>query len=132
MVVWGKYSCGVPVVFEQPAEPFPTDNRPATAAAAHLLARKQQDVPFALVIPLPVKVFDKLSQNSSQRSLAKQDEFREAFLFHGPHPSFRVSVQIRTARRQLDRPDAARRQRRPERGAELRVPIVQGVAPAFQ
>ena len=23
--VWGKYSCGVPVVFEQPAEPFPTD-----------------------------------------------------------------------------------------------------------
>ena len=130
--VWGKYSCGIPVVFEQPSEPFPTDNRSSIVAAAHLLAREQQDVPFSLVIPLLVKMCDELSQNASQRSLPEQDEFRQAFLLHGPHPSFRVSAQVRTARRQSDRPDAARRQRRPKRGAELRVPIVQGVPPAFQ
>src|SRR5215472_10103683 len=64
--------------------------------------------------------------------LAEQDQLRKALLLCGANPSLGEGIQIWTARRQLNWPDSAGGDRRPERSTELRVPIMQRVMPTLQ
>src|ERR1017187_9152362 len=57
---------------------------------------EQEPVLLAMVIALLVVMGHVLLQGSAQRPLPKQDELRQAFLFHRSHPAFRIGVQIQT------------------------------------
>src|SRR5437879_4483659 len=57
--------------------------------------RKQDPIVFALMVALPVVMFQILLQRSPQRRFSKQDQPRQTFFFDRPHPAFRVRVQIR-------------------------------------
>jgi hypothetical protein len=54
--------------------------------------REQQDIALPLMIAL----------SPPQRALTKQDRLGQAFL-HRPDPALRISIQVRTARRQHER-----------------------------
>jgi hypothetical protein len=54
-----------------------------------------------------VRVLDIFAQRSPQRALAKQNYLGQALLFHRPDPALRISIQVRTARRQSQRFDPA-------------------------
>src|SRR5437870_13128672 len=82
-----KYSRGARVVFEQTAETISAVERFSMLAVALIIARKQQNVPLALMIPLRMKVLHKLPQCTSQRAFTEQDQLRQAFLLYRAYPS---------------------------------------------
>jgi hypothetical protein len=84
-------------------------------------------------LPLPCDCVprDSVSRNSVSarcRRLSEQDPFGEAFLLHGSYQAFDECVQIRAARRERKALHISGCEHRPERVAELRVPIMQHVS----
>ena len=55
-----------------------------------IVGGKQQNVSFALVIALRVKVLHELAQSTSPRGLAKQDQSRQTVLLHAADCGFRA------------------------------------------
>ena len=82
----------------------------------------------SLVVPLAVEVLDVGVQRSPQRRLSEEDQLREALVLHRSHPPLRVSVQVRTPRRQLDRLYTGHHDRIVERTAVLSIAIVNQVS----
>src|SRR5580704_19276012 len=68
-----------------------------------------------------------LLQGSSQRTLPKENEPRQAFFFNGSHPTLGVSVQVWTPGRQYNRLAPIGFDQLPERGAEFRIAILQPI-----
>src|ERR1022692_4895957 len=68
-----------------------------------------------------------LLQGSSQRTLPKENEPRQAFFFNGSHPTLGVSVQVWTPGRQHNRLAPIGFDQLPERGAEFRIAILQQI-----
>src|SRR5580693_2857290 len=68
-----------------------------------------------------------LLQGSSQRTLPKENEPRQAFFFNGSHPTLGVSVQVWTPGRQHNRLAPIGFDQPPERGAEFRIAILQPI-----
>src|SRR4029450_6962641 len=87
-------SCGLTfVVFEETSKPF------ATPKWAYLFrvpadSRKEQDIPFPLMISLVVIMFYVLIKRPRQGSLSKQDHTRETLLLDGSAPPLRVGIQV--------------------------------------
>jgi len=79
-----------------------------------------------------------LLQGSSQRTLPKENEPRQAFFFNGSHPTLGVSVQVWTPGRQHNRSAPIGFDQLPERGAEFCIAILQQIvvfgqkSPLFQ
>jgi hypothetical protein len=93
--VWSKNSCGFTlIVFEETAKPFATPNR-ACSCCVVADSRKEQDIPFALMIALVMIVLDILLKCMAERRFTKKDKSRQALLFDESHPALRVGVQIR-------------------------------------
>lgn len=86
--VWSKYWSGSPnysrrclmVIPEESAEPFATSDSLRTMPYSNRW--KQQDVAFALMIALSVKVGNVFGQRSPQGALTEQNQLGQAFLFH--------------------------------------------------
>ena len=86
---------------------FPAASPPSLLATLHrLLAtsfripRKQQDLPFPLVIPLNMVMRDVFAQRSPQRALTKKNRLGQELLLHRSHPALRIAIQVRTVGRQ--------------------------------
>ena len=71
------------VVPQQPAEPFTALDR-SSPGEVHVGARERDGVAEALVVSLPVVVGDAVLEASPDRSLAEEDELREACVADPP------------------------------------------------
>ena len=92
---WDQNSCcRAGVVLEEPAEPFPTQNR-AVILSTLALHRKEYNIPFSLVGTLGMIMGFERRQGMPEGTLPKQDEPRERFLLDRARPSFRIGIQIR-------------------------------------
>jgi hypothetical protein len=97
-LVWSKNSCGFTlVVFEEASKPFATPNR---AFLCCILAdrRKEQDIPFSLMVSLVMIMRQVCIEGATQRRFSEQNQPRETLLLDRSHPALRVGVQIRRAR----------------------------------
>jgi hypothetical protein len=74
-------------------------------AAGVCSPREQQDIALPLMIALSMIMFDIFAQGPPQRALTKQDDLGQALLLHRPDPALRISIRVRTARRQHERFD---------------------------
>jgi hypothetical protein len=75
---------------------------------------------------------DELVQRTTQGGFAEQDQLGQTFLLGAPNPALRKSIQVRTARRQLNRFHTASCKRCPKHCAELLVPIMQDEMPLVE
>src|SRR6267378_5575991 len=116
-------SAGLPVVLDTvllPCSPLP------------LGAKEQNPIVFALMVALPVVMFQILLQRSPQRRFSKQDQPRQTFVFDRLHPAFCVRVQIRASCWQSKRIHTSRLDQVSKGWAELRISVVQQIAAAPQ
>jgi len=75
------YSCDLAVVvLQEAAQPLLAAHPAAAVAGGSVGAGKQEHVPFALMIPLGVKMFYVFCQHSPQRCLPEEHQLGEAFL----------------------------------------------------
>ena len=77
-------------------------------------------------------VLDVLANEKAQVAFAEHDHPAQTFLFDRPDEPFRVCVQVRTSRRELDRRDTAVLQDLVEPLGEQRVPVVNQMFRALQ
>ena len=87
----------------------------------------QQLVVESLVVSLAMVVLDVLVNYLPQVAFTQQNDSVETFLLDGAHEPFRVGVQIRASRRQLDRLDTAALEDLAESTAEERISVVNQV-----
>ena len=120
------------VVLQQTAQSLPTPHRCLSISCSFPLQRKQNQILFALVVALLVIMHHILLQRSPQRTLPKQNQPRQAFLFDRSHPALRKRIQVRAPRWQANRFDTSRFDQFTKRGTELRIPVMQQVAAASQ
>src|SRR5882724_3250899 len=116
-------SAGLPIVLDTvllPCSPLP------------LGAKEQNPIVFALMVALPVVMFQILLQRSPQRQFSKQDQPRQTFVFDRLHPAFCVRVQIRASCWQSKRIHTSRLDQFSKGWAELRISVVQQIAAAPQ
>src|ERR1700730_1584060 len=93
---------------------------------------KQQNVAFALMIALSVKVRNVFGERSPQGALTEQNQLGQAFLFDRFYPALGVGVQVRASRGYGERVDMTRVDDRAEGTRVFRVPIMQKVATVLQ
>src|SRR4030095_893794 len=101
MPVGSKTSCSLTVIeSQQPAEAFPRAD--FTGGFTNSITRfwKQDHVPLPLMISLGVKMRTVIRKDMSERSLSKQDHFRQTLLFHRAIPPLQMRVEAGTTRRQ--------------------------------
>ena len=81
------------VVFQEPAKPFATLHHVGTLA---VLAgrRKEENLPFPLMIALMMKVLHILRKDIAQGTLSKQDDTGETLLLHRADPALGVGIQV--------------------------------------
>ena len=80
MPVWSKNSCGFTlVVFEEASKPFATLNR-AFMFCVLADSRKEQDIPFPLMISLVMIIRQVFIEGATQRRFSKQNQPRETLL----------------------------------------------------
>jgi len=89
--------------------------------------REEQPIVFALMVSFVVIVAAVLCKHPRQRTLAEQDQFGQALLFHRTDPTLCERIQIRALGGQLNRLYATACQRGPKRSTELRIPIMQHI-----
>jgi hypothetical protein len=98
-------SPAIVVVFEKSSQSLLTLNRSLITIRRLSLPRKQQFVPFALMISFFMIMYFVLLKRSLQARLAEENQLRETVLFDRLDPSLRKGVQIGTPGRQWDRFD---------------------------
>src|SRR5262249_22325237 len=119
------------LIFEEAPQPFAP---PHWTCMRGVLAdrRKEQDIPFPLMISLGMIMRYVFCEGTAERALPKQDEPREAFLLDRAHPPFRGGVEMGRPRRQRH-PRAPRRVNNVLKGrAVFSVPVMDQVLPGRQ
>jgi hypothetical protein len=81
------------VVLEQTTESFSASNGPLFLFCRSHRRRKKQQVVLPLMISFLVIMELVVMQRPFERTLAKQDQLRKAFLFDGPDPTLGVRVK---------------------------------------
>jgi hypothetical protein len=97
-VVSGNLS---PVSFvkgEDATEPLSSPD--AAEGRGRIAGREGDDVAEALVVALGVVVLNELADDAAQMTFAERDDVSQALLLDRANEAFRVSVQVRAARRQ--------------------------------
>ena len=81
------------VVFQEPAEPFAALHHVGTLAG---LAgrRKEENIPFPLMIALMMEVCHILRTDIAQGTLSKQDDTGETLLLDRADPALGVGIQV--------------------------------------
>jgi hypothetical protein len=94
------------MVPQHAAEPFPALN--LASRTTDFLAALDQSVAQPLVIPLRVKVSEKVGGGLPQRRFAEEDLAIQAFLFQAAHEAFQMGIQIGRTRRRSGRASCGR------------------------